>query len=63
MMGSGHKRAGQMDVYVSMTMEILHNGHLRILKEAQKHGVTIFPIDSEHSAIFQSMEGHLATSS
>lgn len=26
--------------------------------EAQKHGVTIFPIDSEHSAIFQSMEGH-----
>ncbi len=27
-------------------------------QEAQKHGVTIFPIDSEHSAIFQSMEGH-----
>ena len=26
--------------------------------EAHKHGVTIFPIDSEHSAIFQSMEGH-----
>lgn len=26
--------------------------------EARKHGVTIFPIDSEHSAIFQSMEGH-----
>ncbi|MDJ0824059.1 MAG: phosphoenolpyruvate mutase [Rhodobacter sp.] len=27
-----------MDVYVSMTAEILHNGHLRILKEAKKHG-------------------------
>ena len=27
-------------------------------QEAQKQGVTIFPIDSEHSAIFQSMEGH-----
>lgn len=27
-------------------------------QEAQRHGVTIFPIDSEHSAIFQSMEGH-----
>ena len=27
-------------------------------QEAKKHGVTIFPIDSEHSAIFQSMEGH-----
>lgn len=27
-------------------------------EEAHKHHVTIFPIDSEHSAIFQSMEGH-----
>ncbi|MEL7117260.1 MAG: adenylyltransferase/cytidyltransferase family protein, partial [Pseudomonadota bacterium] len=27
-----------MDVYVSMTVEILHNGHLRILKEAKRHG-------------------------
>jgi 1-deoxy-D-xylulose-5-phosphate reductoisomerase len=27
-------------------------------QEAHKHDVTIFPIDSEHSAIFQSMEGH-----
>ena len=26
--------------------------------EARKHGVRIFPVDSEHSAIFQSMEGH-----
>ena len=27
-------------------------------EEAQRHGVRIFPVDSEHSAIFQSMEGH-----
>ncbi len=27
-------------------------------EEARKHGVRIFPVDSEHSAIFQSMEGH-----
>ncbi len=26
--------------------------------EARKHQVKIFPVDSEHSAIFQSMEGH-----
>ncbi len=26
--------------------------------EAQKHQVRIFPVDSEHSAIFQSLEGH-----
>lgn len=26
--------------------------------EAQKHHVRIFPVDSEHSAIFQSLEGH-----
>lgn len=27
-------------------------------EEANKQGIPIFPIDSEHSAIFQSMEGH-----
>ncbi|MBM4125000.1 MAG: 1-deoxy-D-xylulose-5-phosphate reductoisomerase [Nitrospira sp.] len=27
-------------------------------EEARRHGVKIFPVDSEHSAIFQSMEGH-----
>ena len=32
-------------------------GHL-MQEEARRHGVTIFPVDSEHSAIFQSMEGH-----
>jgi 1-deoxy-D-xylulose-5-phosphate reductoisomerase len=29
-------------------------------EEARKHGVRIFPVDSEHSALFQSMEGHRA---
>ena len=27
-------------------------------EEARKHGVRIFPVDSEHSDIFQSLEGH-----
>ncbi len=27
-------------------------------QEAERHGVKIFPVDSEHSAIFQSLEGH-----
>jgi 1-deoxy-D-xylulose-5-phosphate reductoisomerase len=27
-------------------------------EEARKYGVCIFPVDSEHSAIFQSLEGH-----
>jgi 1-deoxy-D-xylulose-5-phosphate reductoisomerase len=27
-------------------------------EEAKRHGVRIFPVDSEHSAIFQSLEGH-----
>ena len=27
-------------------------------EEAKSHGVRIFPVDSEHSAIFQSLEGH-----
>ena len=31
----------------------------RLMQEqARKHGVRIFPVDSEHSALFQSMEGH-----
>lgn len=32
-------------------------GHL-MQEEARRNGVRIFPVDSEHSAIFQSMEGH-----
>ncbi|MFH2012376.1 MAG: 1-deoxy-D-xylulose-5-phosphate reductoisomerase [Pseudomonadota bacterium] len=29
-----------------------------VMKEAKENGVTVFPIDSEHSAIFQSLLGH-----
>jgi 1-deoxy-D-xylulose-5-phosphate reductoisomerase len=29
--------------------------------EARRHGIRIFPVDSEHSAIFQSLEGHRVT--
>ncbi len=29
-----------------------------LMKESQKRGVNIFPIDSEHSAILQSIQGH-----
>ena len=28
-----------------------------VMREARKHGVRILPVDSEHSAIFQSMDG------
>ncbi len=30
-----------------------------VLKEAEKRGVSILPVDSEHSAIFQSLQGHM----
>jgi 1-deoxy-D-xylulose-5-phosphate reductoisomerase len=29
-----------------------------VLAEAERRGVSILPIDSEHSAIFQSLQGH-----
>jgi 1-deoxy-D-xylulose-5-phosphate reductoisomerase len=29
-----------------------------VLREAEKQGISILPIDSEHSAIFQSLQGH-----
>src|SRR5690606_25942265 len=32
-------------------------GHI-VMEEAAKHGVTIFPIDSEHSAIYQCLAGN-----
>jgi len=31
-------------------------GHI-VMKEAEKYGVSILPVDSEHSAIFQSLQG------
>jgi len=32
-------------------------GHI-VMAEAEKHGVTVFPIDSEHSAIYQCLAGN-----
>lgn len=29
-----------------------------VMDEAEKHGATILPVDSEHSAVFQCIEGH-----
>ena len=40
------------------TKEVLVSGGSLITNEAQKHGVRILPIDSEHSAIFQSLQGN-----
>jgi len=45
------------DVALANKEPMVMAGHL-IRQEARKHGVRIFPVDSEHSAIFQSMEGH-----
>lgn len=49
-------RAGR-DVALANKEPMVMAGHL-IRQEARKHGVRVFPVDSEHSAIFQSMEGH-----
>lgn len=40
------------------TKEVLVSGGSLIINEAKKHGVKIYPIDSEHSAIFQSLQGN-----
>jgi len=40
------------------TKEVLVSGGKLITDEAQKHGIRILPIDSEHSAIFQSLQGN-----
>jgi 1-deoxy-D-xylulose-5-phosphate reductoisomerase len=45
------------DVALANKEPMVMAGHL-IQQEARKHGVRVFPVDSEHSAIFQSMEGH-----
>ncbi len=37
--------------------ETLVIGGSIVMKEAKKHGVTIMPVDSEHSAIFQCLKG------
>lgn len=40
------------------TKEVLVSGGSLITSEAEKHNVRILPIDSEHSAIFQSLQGN-----
>ena len=40
------------------TKEVLVSGGSLIIDEAKKQGVKIYPIDSEHSAIFQSLQGN-----
>lgn len=40
------------------TKEVLVSGGSLIINEAKKQGVKIYPIDSEHSAIFQSLQGN-----
>ncbi|MCI1930828.1 MAG: 1-deoxy-D-xylulose-5-phosphate reductoisomerase [Clostridia bacterium] len=40
------------------TKEVMVSGGSLITKEAEKHNVQILPIDSEHSAIFQSLQGN-----
>lgn len=35
---------------------LVAGGHI-VMPEAEKHGVSILPVDSEHSAIFQSLQG------
>ena len=40
------------------TKEVMVSGGSLITNEAEKNGVRILPIDSEHSAIFQSLQGN-----
>lgn len=44
------------DIALANKETLVTAGHL-IMPLAQKHGVSILPVDSEHSAIFQSMNG------
>ncbi len=49
-------RAGK-DVALANKEPMVMAGQL-MQQEAHAHDVTIFPVDSEHSALFQSMQGH-----
>lgn len=48
-------RAGK-DIALANKETLVTAGHI-IIPLAQKHGVSILPVDSEHSAIFQSLQG------
>jgi len=49
-------RAGK-DVALANKETLVTAGHL-ILKMVKEHGVSLYPVDSEHSAVFQSLRGH-----
>lgn len=49
-------RAGK-DVALANKETLVTAGHL-FMELVEHHNVRLFPVDSEHSAIFQSMEGH-----
>ncbi len=53
-------RAGK-DIAVA-SKEILVMAGETVMSEARKHGVNVLPVDSEHSAIFQCLEGKAASS-
>lgn len=48
-------RAGKT-VALANKETLVAGGHI-VMPEAEKYGVSIFPVDSEHSAIFQSLQG------
>ena len=48
-------RAGK-DIAVASKEILVMAGEI-VMREARKHGVRILPVDSEHSAIFQCLDG------
>jgi 1-deoxy-D-xylulose-5-phosphate reductoisomerase len=49
-------RAGK-DIALANKETLVTAGHL-FMEMVSRHGVKLFPVDSEHSAVFQSIEGH-----
>lgn len=49
-------RAGK-DLAIASKEILVMAGEI-VMREAKKHGVRILPVDSEHNAIFQCLEGH-----
>jgi 1-deoxy-D-xylulose-5-phosphate reductoisomerase len=53
-------RAGK-DIAVASKEILVMAGEI-VMREAEKHGVRVLPVDSEHSAIFQCLDGKPASS-
>jgi len=51
-------RAGKNVALANKETMVMAGG--MVMEEAKKQGVSLIPIDSEHSAIFQSLQGHAA---